>query len=155
MFWGCFSSSAKGPSIFWEKEWGSINKERYCKRIVPLVHGWLRFHPDLSFMQDGAPGHSAEYTINDLRERGIYLIFWPPFSPDLNPIEAVWNRIKDYIEHHYPDLPAGKQRTYDQLRQIVQEAWNAVSDQTLSSLIESMKERCEAVIAAEGGHTKY
>jgi hypothetical protein len=105
-------------------------------------------------LQDGAPGHSAEYTINELRERGIYPIFWPPFSPDLNPIEAVWNRMKDYIEHH-PDLPAGKQRTYDQLRQIVQEAWNAVSDQTLSSLIESMKERCEAVIAAEGGHTKY
>jgi transposase len=155
MFWGCFSGSTKGPSIFWEKEWGSINKERYCERIVPLVHGWLQLHPNLSFMQDGAPGHSAEYTINELRERGIYPIFWPPFSPDLNPIEAVWNRMKDYIEHHHPDLPAGKQRTYDQLRQIVQEAWNAVSDQTLSSLIESMKERCEAVIAADGGHTKY
>jgi hypothetical protein len=67
MFWGCFSSSAKGPSKFWEKEWGSVNKERYCERIVPLIHGWLRLYPNLSFMQDGAPGHSAEYTISELK----------------------------------------------------------------------------------------
>jgi hypothetical protein len=71
---GCFSGSAKGPSIFWEKEWGCINKERYCERIAPLVHGWLRLYPNLSFMQDGAPGHLAEYTLNELRERGIYPI---------------------------------------------------------------------------------
>jgi transposase len=47
------------------------------------------------------------------QERDIYPILWPPFSPDLNPIEAVWNRMKDYIEHHNPNLPAGKQRTYN------------------------------------------
>jgi hypothetical protein len=106
-------------------------------------------------MQDGAPGHSAAYTQAELKERGIHPIFWPAFSPDLNPIKAVWNKMKDYIENHYPDLPAGRQRTYDQLRQIVQEAWDSITDEVLRELIGSMKERCQAVIDADGGHTKY
>jgi transposase len=44
---------------------------------------------------NGAPGHAAAETKEDLRERGIYPIFWPAYSPDLNPIETVWNRMKD------------------------------------------------------------
>jgi transposase len=155
MFWGCFSGVSKGPCLFWEKEWKSINKESYCERIVPLVDGWLRLNPTLKFMQDGAPGHSAAYTQQQLEERGIYPIFWPAFSPDLNPIETVWNRMKDYIECCYPDLPSGKQRTYDQLREIVKEAWDSITIEVLRDLIESMPARCQAVIDAKGGHTKY
>lgn len=62
MFWGCFHVGVKGPCLFWEKEWGSINKDSYCERIVPIIHGWIRMNPFLSFMQDGAPGHSAGST---------------------------------------------------------------------------------------------
>lgn len=155
MFWGCFSGTTKGPSVFWEKEWKTINKESYCDRIIPLVHGWLRLNPTLKFMQDGAPGHSASYTQDELHDRGIWPIFWPAFSPDLNPIEAVWNKMKDYIEVQYPDLDDGKQYTYDRLRVIVQEAWDRISEEYLQWLIDSMPERCQAVIDAKGGHTKY
>jgi transposase len=51
---------------------------------------------------------SAEYTIDKLRQRGIPPLFWPPYSPNLNPIKAMWNKMKDYIELHHADLPAGK-----------------------------------------------
>jgi transposase len=54
-------------------------------------------------MQDGAPGHSAIETQAALNERGIYSVFWPAFSPDLSSIETVWDRMKDYIERHYPE----------------------------------------------------
>jgi transposase len=155
MFWACFSGAIKGPSLFWEKEWKSINKESYCERIVPLVHGWLRLNPDLQFMQDSAPGHAAGYTLTELEERGIVPIYWPAFSPDLNPIELVWNQMKDYIEACYPDLPGGRQRTYDQLRGIVQEAWDSITPELLAEVIETMRDRCQAVIDAQGGYTKY
>ena len=91
MFWGCFNGGVKGPCLFWEKDWGTINQQTYCERIVPLIHGWIRSNSGLQLMQDGAPGHSAGDTLRELSERGIYPIFWPAYSPDLNPIETVWN----------------------------------------------------------------
>jgi transposase len=64
-------------------------------------------------MQDNAPRHTAGITREDLLERGIYPIFWPAFSPDLNPIETIWNRMKDWIAKHYPE-----KLSYDELRKL-------------------------------------
>ena len=52
---------------------------------------------ELVLMQDGAPGHAAADTKKELEERGIRVIFWPPFSLDLNLIERVWHIIKNYL----------------------------------------------------------
>lgn len=111
----------------------------------------MRTNPGLQLMQDGAPGHSARDTIEELHERGIFPIFWPAFSPDLNPIETVWNWMKDYIEKKFGDV----QLSYDRLRAAVQEAWDELPREKLIELVQSMKQRCEDVIAAEGGHTKW
>ena len=51
----------------------------------------MTMNPGLQLMQDGAPRHAAGDTQVDLKERGIIPIFWPAFSPNLNPIETVWN----------------------------------------------------------------
>ena len=49
----------------------------------------MRLNPGLWLMQDNAPGHAAKRTREELLERGINVIFWPSYSPDLNPIETV------------------------------------------------------------------
>ena len=89
MFWACFNGTTKGPCLFWEKAWGTINKLSYCEHIVPIIHEYTQQHPTLQFMQDHAPGHAAAYTQQEMRQRGIKIIEWPPFSPDLNFIKAV------------------------------------------------------------------
>ncbi len=108
-------------------------------------------NPGLQLMQDGAPGHAAGDTQVDLKERGIIPIFWPAFSPDLNPIETVWNWMKNFIENKYPEEDC----SYDQLREAVKEAWESITEDQLRSLLATMNQRCEDVIAAEGGHTKW
>lgn len=81
----------------------------------------------------------------------VYPITWPAFSPDLNRIEMVWNWMKDWIQERYPD---DHKLSYDALREVVRAAWDAVPERFLKGLIESMQARCQAVIDAEGGHTK-
>ena len=49
---------------------------------------------------------------------GIEPIFWPTNSPDLNPIETVWDEVKDYIESKYPKVHS----SYKKLREAVIEA---------------------------------
>jgi hypothetical protein len=152
MFWGCFSGLKKGPCQFWEKDWGTINGLSYRERIVPIIDAWIRLNPDLLFMQDNAPGHAAYDTLEELRNRGIRIIDWPPYSPDLNPIEAVWGIMKDWIQQNYGDQD---KLSYDRQRMAVREAWGSVLSEQLGELIDSMKDRCQAVIDADGRYTRY
>ena len=154
MFWGCFNGDQKGPGIFWEKDWGSISSNSYCQHIIPIIEGWIRMNERegqyLFFMQDNAKAHYAANTRQELQERRIQVIVWPPYSPDLNPIEMVWNWMKDYIQNHF-----GERMSYDRLRRAVREAWEAVPQEYLTELLESMPKRCQAVIDANGMHTKW
>jgi transposase len=156
MFWGCFSGSGKGPGLFWEKGWGKINAESYQAHTVPVMDGWIRLRQregeELILMQDGAPGHAASSTRQDLRDRGVKVILWPPYSPDLNPIETCWDWMKDYIEDKYG---LEEKPSYEMLRSYVCEAWDVLPDTYLAQLLATMPARCEAVIAANGMHTKY
>lgn len=106
-------------------------------------------------MQDGASAHTSKYTTAYLKYLGVTTIKWPAYSPDLNPIEMVWSFMKDYIAQKYPDPPFGQQYKLEELRNQVLEAWEAVTPEFLKKLIDSMRDRCRAVISARGGHTKY
>jgi len=61
-----------------------------------------RQFPELYFQQDNAPGYASAFTKSVLKAVGIRVIEWPPHSPDLSPIETIWDDMKDYIQEHYP-----------------------------------------------------
>lgn len=156
MFWGCFSGFSKGPGLFWEKEWGTVTSEAYQQHTVPLIDGWIqlcqRHGVTLVLMQDGAASHSSRDTISELKERGIQLLKWPPYSPDLNPIETCWNWMKDWLEDNYQ---IEENPSYDKLRMYVKEAWEALPNSFLQEQLATMPARMQAVIAAEGLHTRF
>jgi len=43
---------------------------------------------------DNSKTHRAIKTLTRAKELGIKLVFLPPYSPDLNPVEYVWKTIK-------------------------------------------------------------
>ena len=110
-----------------------------------MLDTWLQQHPELRFMQDGAPGHKGGKTQREIKRRGMPIIFTPPYSPDLNLIKKIWDWMKDYIENTFPE-----RMTYAQLKRAVQEAWDSITTDQLNELIDSMHYRCQAVIDADG-----
>lgn len=106
-------------------------------------------------MQDGAPAHAARRTMEDLDRRGIRILDWPPYSPDLNPIENVWKLMKDHIQEFFPDVDGVARVSAGRLQQAIEEAWSLITSDELDHLVRSMPARCQAVIAADGRHTKY
>jgi hypothetical protein len=156
MFHGCIADGKKGPSLFWEKEWGNMNSSTYHICVLrPLVE-FMHENPQYIFMQDNAPSHRSKATKRNLERLGIPFLKWPPYSPDLNLIEHVWNWMKTWIQEKY------WQARYDvakiplpELRRIILEAWDAVPEDYICSLYDSWWKRCQAVIDANGGPTKY
>ena len=75
---------------------------------------------------------------------------WPAISPDLNPIEHVWDIMGRQLRLIDPQ-PQNNDQLFDCLRN----AWNNIPQQQLSTLIGSMRRRCTAVVNANGGLTQY
>ena len=106
-------------------------------------------HRSPLFMEDGAPGHRAASTKTWHAKNGINLLpDWPGNSPDLNPIENLWSEMKNRLRDERPTSKAG-------IKKVCQKVWKNIGVDYLEKLYESMPRRIQAVIDAEGGHTKY
>ena len=93
--------------------------------------------------------HRAKSTKKWHQDRGVKLFEgWPGNSPDLNPIENLWSQMKHLQRHERATSIAG-------LKRIAQKVWNNITLAYLQSLYESMPRRMQAVVDAQGGHTKY
>ncbi|KIY60991.1 hypothetical protein CYLTODRAFT_334300, partial [Cylindrobasidium torrendii FP15055 ss-10] len=65
---------------------------RYLEQVLEgqISQFWPKLkaeRPQLRFMHDGAPSHSAKVTQRWLADHSIEILPHPPNSPDLNPIE--------------------------------------------------------------------
>ncbi|GHU73574.1 hypothetical protein AGMMS49992_12600 [Clostridia bacterium] len=46
---------------------------------------------------DNASAHKVGTVMEPLIEKGINVIFLPPYSPEYNPIELAWSKMKAYL----------------------------------------------------------
>jgi len=69
---------------------------------------------------DNLSSHKVSGVETLVREKGAEIWYLPPYSPDLNPIEKMWSKIKAILRKL-------KARTSEELDQAISEAFNAVS----------------------------
>ena len=83
-------------------------------------------------------------------QNGVQVLPWPVFSPDLNPIEHLWDQFRKRVYSRcHP--PINRQ----QLAMALQEEWDKITQDQIQRLIRSMRRRCQATLDANGGHTRY
>lgn len=150
MMWGGITSDFRTQLV---RIRGNLTAQRYINEVItPHVVPVCRQH-HLTLMQDNAPAHRAHVTHAALAQANIPVLHpWPAISPDLNPVEHLW----DVIDRRVRNLPANQQPvTLDQLEQALVAAWRAVPQAVVRRLVHSMRQRCLAVVAARGAHTRY
>ncbi|KAI3368419.1 hypothetical protein L3Q82_025380, partial [Scortum barcoo] len=132
---------------------GSLTAIRYRDEILrPLVRPYAgAVGPGFLLMQDNARPHVA-WSVSAVPARLKALMLWtgPARSPDLNPIEHIWDIMSRSI-HQRHVAPQTVQELADALVQV----WEEIPQETIRHLIRSMPRRCREVIQARGGHTHY
>ncbi|GFT09013.1 transposable element Tcb2 transposase [Trichonephila clavipes] len=102
------------------------------------------------FMDDNAPCHRTVAAEQLLENEDIERMDWPARSPDLNPIEHVWDFLGRRLAAR--TLPPVTTR---ELRLALQDEWAAIPQQLIDTLILSMGRRCETCLAVRGDHIPY
>jgi hypothetical protein len=138
MVWGCVGVDFRLLIVLPKDRMDAIAYQNLiAAELVPC------FPPEKVFMQDGASCHTAKSTTQFFADKGIPLLPWPAKSPDLNPIEHVWNIMKRRIKVET------KADVID-LENAIIDAWNSISQEMINDLVLQFPHRLQKVIDGNG-----
>lgn len=150
MVWGAIS--VHGTSRLHIVE-GTMNAVKYIEvlrgRLLPQIREWYGEQPWI-FQQDSAPCHMAKAVKTWCAQNDVQLLPWAGNSPDMNPIESLWDILKDEIHKE----PITTKQTL--IQRLIQVWFHSEKIQELcKTLINGMPRRVEALKNAKGCQTKY
>ena len=100
---------------------------------------------------DGCHGTKSDDNIVVQFKRALEGFMWyanPPQSPDLNIIEKCWRIIKQRVKQRAPT-------TVEQLRQYIEEEWDAIPQEKINEMVDSMPERVKECLKRRGLQTPW
>ena len=68
--------------------------------LVPMMQAFDGSSPNSILIMDNCSVHHVSTVKNLLQQAGILLLFLPPYSPDLNPVEEAFSYVKNYLRKH-------------------------------------------------------
>uniref|UniRef100_A0A8R1IF70 DDE_3 domain-containing protein n=1 Tax=Caenorhabditis japonica TaxID=281687 RepID=A0A8R1IF70_CAEJA len=125
-----------------------------ASRLAPWDHFdvsrelWIAFSRAYVYQQDNDPNHTSLHVRNWFHRRRVDVLDWPSQSPDLNPIEHLWEELERRLK-------GVRATNVDQKSAQLEAAWKTIPLSVVDTLLDSMPRRCQAVIDVKGFATKY
>ncbi|GFW43585.1 transposable element Tcb2 transposase [Trichonephila clavipes] len=117
---------------------GPLTARRYgdeiLRPIVVLYAAAIGY--DFILMHDNSRPHRANLVEDSLFEEGIVRMEWSAYSPDMNPIEHVWDALGRLVAGRQPPP-----QTLQELERALLEEWDRIHQLMINSLIDSMPQR--------------
>jgi transposase len=151
MVWGCISHDYKLDLVTIQ---GNLTGDLYIRDILqPVVVPHFDNHPLATrpvYIDDNTWPHRSRAVTVYLQSEDVTSVPWPAMSPDLNPIENIWDMLGRRIQALEPPV-----QNIRQLEAALHREWQQLSQQDIQRLTGGMRRRVEAVIQACGGYTRY
>lgn len=141
MMWGAIGVGYKSQLVVFPRQRADgepfrMNANDYIRRCLSRVMADLKGRV---FMQDGARPHVCKRTMKYLETKGVCVLQdWPPYSPDMNPIEHLWSILNDRIARDHP-------RNANELEQSLKRNWDAISQAEIDTLCERFSKKVKRV----------
>ena len=139
MFWGCFSKHGTGPLVSIK---GSVDQYEYLSILKDELI------PELNRAKQAIPGTWGQRSLSYrksvksfLARKRVQLIEWPPYSPDLNPIENLWQWMKHVLETEFP-----VRNSADDIEDRIFSIWRTITPEMCGTYCENYEKRLLAVI---------
>lgn len=148
MVWGAMGAGGVGDLVFIET---NMDKEKYLDILQNhLKRSAIKVGATENFVlvQDNDPKHASKLIKNWLIFNVKSTLPHPPQSPDLNPIENLWDLLERRLRQH-------EIKNKQQLKEKLLEEWNKISIEDTRKLVHSMNTRLQEVITQKGYHTHY
>ncbi|GFT19277.1 transposable element Tcb1 transposase [Trichonephila clavipes] len=122
---------------------GYIYRDAILDQHVRLFRGAMS--AEFLCMDDNARPHHANIVGECLQSEDITRMDWPAYSPDLNPIEHVWDMLGRRIAAQQPPTTS-----LLELRRALLDEWCNIPQDQIDNLILRMRRRGKACIASSG-----
>lgn len=148
MVWGSFGAGGVGDLCFITTRlngqgYRDIVKEhlKSSAKKIGLRKGWM-------LIQDNDPKHNSKIVQSELDRLRIKRIKHPPQSPDMNPIENLW----DYVERR---IGVKDRTSIEKFKKAIIRVWNNIPHEICSSYACSMTDRINELYSQKGYNTRY
>lgn len=146
--WGCISYEGVGVIDIFEENLDAKRLKNIIRtRLIPYALQQFQF-TTWWYLHDNDPKHSSREVQQFLFSQGIQCLDFPPYSPDINPIENLWSDLKRRMEKR-------NSKDIGELRGNIELEWFATDINFIHTIVESMPRRCKAIIESGGHITKY
>jgi hypothetical protein len=146
---GFITSQGVGEcAIFNENMTGVLLKKLLDNTLLLTAQRAFKKNESWSLLHDNDKKFKSIVVTEWVHNHGVTVLEWPPYSPDLNPIEHVWADLKRRVEAVNP-------KGMLQLATAMMTCWLQTSPALCKKVVDSMPKRCQACIDNKGYKTGY